>query len=80
MTCRVGWGFHFDGAMGKRGKTFLFFTIKMFIVKKLQGATGKVEEWSYKQGFKFSVYKTKAMILRGKELERKSSLSYTVRS
>ena len=38
-----------DGALWKRGKN---------IVKKLQNAIEKVEQWSLKWGFRFSVEKT----------------------
>lgn len=36
----------FDGALWRRERNV------EFIVKKLQEAVGKVEEWSYKWGFK----------------------------
>uniref|UniRef100_A0A8C6LHB5 Reverse transcriptase domain-containing protein n=1 Tax=Nothobranchius furzeri TaxID=105023 RepID=A0A8C6LHB5_NOTFU len=50
-----------DGAIWKRGENV------KFIVKKLQEAIGKVEEWSYKW-FKFSVEKTKTMFFTRKKV------------
>lgn len=49
-----------DGAIWKRGRNM------KFIVKKLQEAIMKIEEWSYKWGFKFSVDKTKIMLFTKK--------------
>lgn len=49
-----------DGAIWKRGRNIDFIVKKK--KKKLQEAITKVEEWSYRWGFKFSVDKTKIMI------------------
>lgn len=57
-----------DGAIWKRGKNI------EFIVKKLQKAIGKVEEWSYKWGFKFSVEKTKTMFFTRKRVREELKL------
>lgn len=46
-----------DGVMWKRGRNV------KFIVKKLQQAISKVEAWTLKWGFRFSVSKTKLMFL-----------------
>ena len=51
-----------DGAIWKRGKNL------KFIVKKLQEAINRVEEWSYKWGFKFSVGKTNIMFFTRKRV------------
>uniref|UniRef100_A0A669EWH7 Reverse transcriptase domain-containing protein n=1 Tax=Oreochromis niloticus TaxID=8128 RepID=A0A669EWH7_ORENI len=51
-----------DGAIWKRGKNI------EYIVKKLQGTIRRVEEWSYKWGFKFSVDKTKVMFFTRKRV------------
>lgn len=47
-----------DGAVWKRGRNL------EFILKKVQEAIIKVEKWSYKWGFKFSVEKTKTIFTR----------------
>lgn len=38
------------------------------IIKKMQGAITKIEDWSYKWGFKFSVDKTKTMFFTRKRI------------
>lgn len=53
-----------DGSIWKRGRNV------EFIVKKLQSAIGKVEEWSYKWGFKFSADKTKTMFFTRRQIGR----------
>lgn len=55
-------------AIWKRGKNV------DFIVKKLQGALGKVKEWSYKWGLKFSVNKTKTMFFTRKGVSEEVKL------
>lgn len=57
-----------DGAMWKRGRNV------KFIVKKLQEAITKVEEWSYKWGFKFSVDKTKTVFFTRKRIGKEIKL------
>lgn len=72
-----------DGAIWVRGRNL------DFIVKKIQEATKKVEDWSYKWGFRFSVDKTttvfftkrrigseKKVKLYNKELERVKSFKH----
>ncbi len=51
-----------DGALWKRGRIILHINGKM------QEAIRKVEQWAYDWGFKFSVEKTKTVILRKKVL------------
>lgn len=51
-----------NGAIWKRGRKI------SFVVKKIQEAIGKVEEWSLKWGFRFSVSKTKAMLFTRKRI------------
>lgn len=51
-----GFSLFADNSAIKRGKNL------EFIVKKLQKAIVKIEEWSFEWGFKISVDKTKTMI------------------
>ena len=51
-----------DGAIWKRGRNV------SFIVQRLQRAITRVEEWSYKWGFKSSVEKTKIMFFTRKKI------------
>lgn len=51
-----------DGAIWKRGRNL------KFIMGKIQEAINKIEEWSFKWGFKFSVDKTKTMIFTKKRV------------
>ncbi len=64
MGMENGMGFSLfadDGTVWKNGRNL------EFIVKKMQEAITKVEEWSYKWGFKFSIDKTKTKCsLQGK--------------
>ena len=65
MELESGIGFSLfadDGAIWKRGRNV------EFIVNKLQGAIKKIEEWSHKWGFEFSVDKTKTMFFTRKRI------------
>lgn len=54
----------------KRGNNveFIVLFIVLYCKKKLQGATGKVEEWSFTWGFKFSVDKIKTCFFTRKRI------------
>lgn len=65
MSLEKGIGFSLfadDGAIWKRGGNL------EFIVKKVQEAMFKIEEWSLKWVFKFSVEKTKTMFVTRKRV------------
>ena len=65
MELESGIGFSLfadDVAIWKRGRNV------EFIVNKLQGAIKKIEEWSHKWGFEFSVDKTKTMFFTRKRI------------